>query len=212
MKVDKIRVFFNHPGYVETFAENVEAALSEFPIRDEVKLLFTAHSIPMGMASGSKYVVQLEESCRLVAEQLGHANWELVYQSRSGPPMQPWLEPDVCDRIGELHEKEQTQSIVIAPIGFISDHMEVLFDLDTEAKELCEKLGIKMVRSATVGIHPRFVQMIRELIVERMVEDPVRLALGEMGPNHDVCPVDCCSYVKPTGRPGGRPSADRPAT
>ena len=209
MKVDKIRVFFNHPGYVEPFAEKVEAALSEFPDRNEVKLLFTAHSIPMGMATGSKYEVQLKESCRLVAEQLGHTNWELVYQSRSGPPSQPWLEPDVCDRIEELNEKEDTKSIVIAPIGFISDHMEVLFDLDTEAKELCEKLGIQMARAATVGTHPRFVQMIRELIVERMEDEPVRLALGEMGPNHDVCPENCCAYV-PARRPGGRPAGGPP--
>jgi protoporphyrin/coproporphyrin ferrochelatase len=153
-----------------------------------------------------------------VAEALGRQNWTLVYQSRSGPPQQPWLEPDVGDFLRLVAGVEappipQQQNepggslsldpshptsmcdVVIVPIGFISDHMEVLFDLDTEVRQLCERLGINMVRAATVGTHPRFVRMIRELIEERMSDSPERLALGALGPNHDVCPNDCCMYV-----------------
>ncbi|MDG2468061.1 MAG: ferrochelatase [Pirellulaceae bacterium] len=204
---DKIRVFYNHPGFVEPFSEKVDSALCQFPDRAEVRILFTAHSIPLGMANGSRYQEQLREACRLVALQIGHDNWELVFQSRSGSPHHPWLEPDICDRLKELDQKESLGGVVIAPIGFISDHMEVLFDLDTEAKELCEKLNLPMIRVETVGTHPRFVAMIRELIEERLDDDPVRLALGEMGPSHDVCPENCC----PSGRPdsaGKRPETN----
>lgn len=195
--VDKLRVFFNHPGFIEPMVEAVKLHRDKIAdsARDEALLMFTAHSIPMGMAENCRYEVQLNEACRLVAEMAGHKRWELVYQSRSGPPQQPWLEPDVCDRITELHESENLNELMILPIGFISDHMEVLFDLDTEAAELCDELGIHMQRIPTVGIHPRFVQMIRELIVERLSENPERIALGELGPNHDVCPVDCCLYT-----------------
>jgi ferrochelatase len=126
-------------------------------------------------------------------------DWELVYQSRSGPPQQPWLEPDVCDRINELKEEGNTNDILIHPVGFVSDHMEVLFDLDTEAKDLCEELGINMVRSLAVGVHPKFVSMIAELVRERIAGAEKR-AIGEMPANWDVCPQDCCLY-KPQRRP-----------
>ena len=105
--------------------------------------MFTAHSIPLSMAENCRYEVQLREASRLVAEQVGHDRWELVYQSRSGPPSQPWLEPDVCDRIEALHAEGSLQDLILLPIGFISDHMEVMFDLDEEAAELCEKLGVE---------------------------------------------------------------------
>jgi ferrochelatase len=147
------------------------------------------------MAENCRYVAQLQEACRLVAEGVGHAKWELVYQSRSGSPHQPWLEPDVCDRIRQLHAEQPLADLVILPIGFISDHMEVLFDIDTEARELCEDLGIQMHRAATVGTHPKFIEMIRLLVEERLSDDPKRLALGSLGPSHDVCPVDCCLYT-----------------
>ena len=196
-EVHKIRMFFNHPGFVEPLVESVQTCLSEIPEerRDKALLMFTAHSIPMSMSDNCDYVMQLNEACRLVAEGAGHGHYELVYQSRSGPPQQPWLEPDVCDRIAELHDACQLEDLVILPIGFVSDHMEVLFDIDTEAKELCEKLGINLHRAATVGTHPRFVRMIRELIEERLVDQPERLALGELGPWHDVCPENCCLYT-----------------
>jgi ferrochelatase len=196
-QVDKLRVFFNHPGFVEPMIESVCTCLANVPEerRAATPLIFTAHSIPLAMADNCRYVTQLQETCRLVAEGVGHHNWQLVYQSRSGPPQQPWLEPDVCDRIKESHEKEKLTDIVILPIGFISDHLEVLFDIDTEARDLCHELGITMHRAATVGTHPKFIQMIRLLIEERLDPAKPRLAVGSFGPNHDVCPLDCCEYT-----------------
>jgi ferrochelatase len=192
-QVDKIRVFFNHPGFVGPLAANVRRALEAFPASDrpQVPVLFTAHSIPTSMADGCRYVAQLEESCRLVAEAAGAANWRLVWQSRSGPPTQPWLEPDICDAIRELHARGGRQ-VVVAPIGFISDHMEVLYDLDTEAAGLCQELGVTMARAATVGTAPAFVAMVRDLIAERAWSLPERVAIGRLPANHDVCPLDCC--------------------
>jgi ferrochelatase len=123
------------------------------------------------------------------------APWDLVYQSRSGPPQQPWLEPDIGDFIRRLHDSNpEVQDLIVIPIGFISDHLEVLYDLDTEAQALCKELGINMVRAATVGTHPRFIRMIRELIEERISDSPNRLSLGSLGPKEDVCPEDCCLY------------------
>jgi protoporphyrin/coproporphyrin ferrochelatase len=195
-QVDKLRVFFNHPGFVEPMVESLSACLDEVPKerRSTTPLLFTAHSIPVAMADNCKYVAQLQETCRLVAGGAGHAKWELVYQSRSGPPQQPWLEPDVCDRIKELHKRDRFTDLIMLPVGFISDHLEVLFDIDTEARQLCERLGITMHRAATVGTHPKFIEMIRLLIEERLDPSQPRLALGSLGPSHDVCPVDCCEY------------------
>jgi ferrochelatase len=193
-QIDKLRVFFNHPGFIEPLIESVKECFGQIPDerRKRTPLLFTAHSIPLAMAENCRYVVQIQEACRLVAAGAGHENWELVYQSRSGSPQQPWLEPDVCDRIRELQAQHQLTDLVILPIGFISDHMEVLFDLDTEARELCESLGITLQRAATAGTHPRFIEMIRLLVEERLDVSRKRLALGKLGPSHDICPVDCC--------------------
>jgi ferrochelatase len=197
--VEKVRKGFNHPLFIEAQADLTRRALEAFAPADRAgaKLLFTAHSIPMSMADNSRYVVQLTEASRLVAEAIGHDDWELVYQSRSGPPQQPWLEPDICDRIEEL-AAGGTRHVVIVPIGFVSDHMEVLFDLDTEAKETCERLGIHFSRAASAGTHPSFVRMVRQLIEERLHDLPERPALGNLGPSHDVCPADCCLYPRPT--------------
>jgi protoporphyrin/coproporphyrin ferrochelatase len=197
-QIDKLRVFFNHPGFIEPMIERTRAALEQLPAnrRASALLLFTAHSIPAAMAAGSRYEEQLRETGRLVAEGVGHKNWQFVYQSRSGPPQQPWLEPDIGDYLNESHQAGTLPpDVVVVPIGFISDHMEVLYDLDTETKQLCDTLGINMVRAGTVGTHPRFIQMIRELVEERLTDTPNRLALGKFGPNHDVCPDDCCLYV-----------------
>jgi ferrochelatase len=198
--VDKLRVFYNHPLFIETVAESLEGLCGP-----GAKLLFTAHSIPMSMSETSEYVTQLRQACRLVAERLGIEEWRLVYQSRSGPRQQRWLEPDVNDAIRQLHA-QGVRGIVISPIGFTSDHMEVLYDLDTEVRRLCEELGIAMARAATPGAHPKFVAMIRELLAERMGLYPPR-ALGDHGPHHDVCPHDCCpapARVRPTsGSAGG---------
>ena len=192
-QVEKLRVFYNHPGFIEPNIENVRKALNRIPAerRARTQLAFTAHSIPLSMASSCDYQTQLLETCRLVAEGVGQDNWRLVFQSRSGPPAQPWLEPDICDYLTELKEAG-TEDVVIAPIGFISDHMEVLYDIDTEARALCEKINLNMVRASTVGAHPTFVKMIRELILERINPDAPRRFLGTHGPGHDVCPVDCC--------------------
>ncbi len=201
--VELVRKGFNHPDFVKADVDLTYEALMRIPEnrRATTKILFTAHSIPQSMADHSRYQKQLTEASRLVTENLpettwNHQNWELVYQSRSGPPQQPWLEPDVCDRIEQLASADFTD-FVIVPIGFVSDHMEVMFDLDTEAKELCQKLGVGFQRAATVGTHPHFVRMIRELIEERIYARPDRPTLGDYGPSHDVCPADCCLYPRP---------------
>lgn len=213
-QVDKLRVFFNHPGFVGPMAENLIQSLASFPAdqRRSTPVLFTAHSIPVSMADACRYVAQLREASRLVAAAAGVTDSELVFQSRSGPPTQPWLEPDVCDRIRQLHAAGQDR-VVVAPIGFISDHMEVLYDLDTEAAELCRSLGMQFARVATVGAAPAFVAMIRDLIVERHEASPERPAVGILPASHDVCPLDCCPAPQrpavaggPTGRPGPSPS------
>jgi ferrochelatase len=219
-RVDKIRVFYNHPDFVATNAERVRTALdtvggtSSGP--SAAHLAFTAHSIPMSMARNCDYERQLTEACRLVAEAVGVGpdRWRLVYQSRSGRPQDPWLEPDILDHLRDL-KANGVHHVVIHPIGFLSDHMEVLFDLDEEARQLSAELGLNMVRSETVGVHPGFIAMLGELIRERIGDpsDLERRACGQFGPNHDVCPEHCCL---PPARPGmtGPPAggeARRPA-
>ncbi len=168
-QIDKIRVFYDYPEFQEVIRLETEDAIGELPeaLRAEAHILFTAHSIPLSMAQGCKYVEQLQEASASVAKALGRDSFSLVYQSRSGPPQVPWLEPDVLDALRDLKSKG-TKAVVIVPIGFVSDHLEVLYDLDTEAKQLCEELGFAMSRAATAGTHPLFVRMIRDLIVERM--------------------------------------------
>jgi len=134
--VDKLRVFYNHPGFIDATAERVRTALEGLPeiARHSSIVIYTAHSIPMSMAESSKYVQQLEESCRLVSSAVGLKGHRLVYQSRSGPPAQPWLEPDILDVLREIKQDNSASGIVIAPVGFVSDHMEVLYDLDTKRR------------------------------------------------------------------------------
>lgn len=197
--IDKIRVFYNHPGFIGAMRERVGDALAELSDdeRAGARIVFTAHSIPNAMAEGCDYEAQLREACTLVAEAYPANAWELVWQSRSGPPHVPWLEPDVCDYLETIHSEGAT-AVVVAPIGFLSDHLEVLYDLDHEAKDKADELGMTMARAGTVGTHPAFIAMIRELIEERLGPGKPKLALGERGPSHDVCPAGCC---KP-GRPG----------
>lgn len=199
-KIDLLRKFYNHPGFIEAQTDLLKkglAGLSEEG-RASNKTLFVAHSIPQVMADHCRYEEQLMEASRLVAEACGVEDWELVYQSRSGPPSQPWLEPDICDRIEELPEAGY-KAVTVVPIGFISDHMEVLFDLDTEAVEKAEEVGLEMARVKTVGIHPTFIAMIVELVKERLGQQSERRALGQYGPSYDVCPANCCRY--PRSRP-----------
>jgi ferrochelatase len=199
--VEKLRAFYNHPGFVTPNAENLRAALEQIPPerRAPARVAFTAHSIPASMASSCDYEAQLLETARLVVEDAGRESWRLVYQSRSGAPTQPWLGPDVCEHLREL-KSEGARDVVVAPIGFISDHMEVLYDLDTEARQLAEEIGLNMVRAATVGTHPAFVRMIRALVLERIDAGAPRLALGNHAPRADTCAPGCCPLV-------ARPSA-----
>ncbi|MFZ0322161.1 MAG: ferrochelatase [Candidatus Sulfotelmatobacter sp.] len=202
-EVDKIRAFFNHPGFIETAVDRVREAMREIPssARDNVQIIYTAHSIPLSMANSSDYVKQLEEVRRLVSAWIGHTNDVLVYQSRSGAPGQPWLEPDILDYLRRVKAENLASVVVLAPIGFLSDHMEVLYDLDIEARQLCDSLGITMARAKTVGVHPKFIQTIRELILERIHPHAERRALGILGPRADICATDCCPAPRRPGIP-----------
>jgi ferrochelatase len=200
--VDKLRLFYNHPDFLAANAERVCDALDGFSTgrRDSVRLVFTAHSIPVAMARNCDYQRQLGETCQLVAHFAGieRTKSDLVYQSRSGRPGDPWLEPDILDHLRSL-SREGVTNLLVHPIGFLSDHMEVLYDLDAEAQALCHQLGLTMIRSKTVGTHPRFVSMLGDLVAERL-EHRVpgqRQAFGRDGPSHDVCPDRCC--LAPTG-------------
>jgi len=183
-EIHKLRKFYNHPLFIEAQAEEVRTALGGRGAR----LIFTAHSVPVYMAETSDYVKQIQESCRLVAEQVGIADWRLVYQSRSGPPTQPWLEPDIADVV---RQTDRGTELAVVPIGFVSDHIEVIYDLDTELQAIAHERGINLMRAPTVGVHPKFVQMIRELIGERMGICQPR-AVGQYPPSHDVCRAECC--------------------
>ena len=205
--IEKVRKGFNHPDFIAAQKDCLEQALAKIPeeVRSTTKVLFCAHSIPKSMADNSRYEEQLRESARLVCKAVKHGPWELVFQSRSGPPQQPWLEPDVCDRIEQLHTEEDLKHVVVIPIGFISDHMEVLFDLDHEAADLCKEKGIHFVRAATVGTHPAFVKMIVDLLEERLEPETERPFLGTYGASHDLCPGNCCLYPQPARRPTTAP-------
>jgi protoporphyrin/coproporphyrin ferrochelatase len=215
-QVDKLRQYFNHPGYVGSFAAATAAAFASLPsellpgqgsaagIRaDGIDLVFTAHSMPAVMAdaagpAGGAYQAQLAETARLVAAQLGwRRSWRLAYSSRSGPPSQPWLGPDVNDLLAEL-AVAGSRAVVVVPIGFISDHMEVKFDLDVEAAGTAARLGLAYARAATPGTDPRFVSMITDLVVERL-DGTAPLALGSLGAGPDACPPGCCVQAVTSG-------------
>jgi len=220
LRVDKLRHFYNHPGFVQPMIDHTLAALAELPegVRAGARLAFTTHSIPNALADtsgapsdpargrpGGAYVAQHLETARLVAEAVAEATgvadrpWQLVYQSRSGSPRTPWLEPDICDHLTAV-QAEGAPAVVMVPIGFVSDHMEVVYDLDTQAREQAEKLGLPVSRARTVGADPRFAAAIRDLVLERASgargEHPARCALGALGASHDLCPVDCCPALR----------------
>ncbi|MFE0705080.1 ferrochelatase [Streptomyces sp. NPDC058872] len=211
-RVDKLRHYFNHPGFVEPMVEGVLASLAELDpaVRDGAHLAFTTHSIPDSAADssgppaehgdGGAYVRQHLDVARVIVDavhrETGIAHpWKLVYQSRSGAPHIPWLEPDICDHLEELHAAGAPAAVMV-PIGFVSDHMEVLYDLDTEATAKAAELGLPVRRSATVGADPRFAAAVRDLLLERAANErgtrAERCALGALGPSHDLCPIGCC--------------------
>jgi protoporphyrin/coproporphyrin ferrochelatase len=198
-RIDKIGRFFDRPGFIEPFAGQVEAALATLPadLREGAHLVFTAHSIPLAMAEasgpagdGGRYVAELTQAARLISERLysersgaGAHPWSLAYQSRSGPPSQLWLEPDVRDHLGEL-AKSGTAAVVVVPVGFVSDHMEVRHDLDVEAAQTAAELGLAFARAGTPGTSPRFASMVTELVREHLAHPDT--------PDTPTCPADCC--------------------
>jgi len=223
--VDKVRQYFDHPGFVEPFVEGVVAGVRELlPAAGDasaIRLIFATHSIPTTDAErsgprdrdfgdGGAYAAQHLAVSELVATEAARVlgvdrlAWELVYQSRSGPPTQPWLEPDINDRIAEL-PAEGVTAIAIVPVGFLSDHMEVLWDLDTEALETAEEIGLAAVRVPTPGSHRRFVEGLVDLVLERRDGTAVaeRPALTGLGPWFDVCRPGCCENI----RAGFKPAA-----
>jgi ferrochelatase len=232
-RIDKIRPYFNHPGFIEPFAASVEAALAELPAEAQTgaRLVFTAHSVPVGMAAasgsrskgtavtgavGGRYAAELREAARLISERVrgGSLPFDLVFQSRSGPPSVPWLEPDVNEHLvalakgtladGTLLPSGPPSGVVVVPVGFVSDHMEVVHDLDVEAAETAASVGLPFARAAAPGPTPRFAEMVRELVAERAYgAEPLALGsfgLGAFAGGADSCPADCCRYA-PT-RPG----------
>ena len=186
-RIEKLRAFYNHPLFIEANVAHVRAALEQV---SGAHLVFTAHSIPESMATNCDYAIQLAETAGLIARELNIDNWQLVYQSRSGSPMQPWLGPDVCDHLRSL-ARAGVKEVVVAPIGFVSDHMEIVYDLDFEAQNVARELGLKMVRAATAGTHPSFVKMIRELMLERIDNAPARF-VGSHGARSGLCAPGCC--------------------
>jgi ferrochelatase len=212
-RVDRLRHYFNHPGFVTACADSAVGAVQEIqePGTPLPHLVFVTHSIPTAMAAtsgpdGGAYEAQHRSVAGLVADEVGRrlgapAAWDLVYCSRSGSPETPWLEPDVNDHLGKLRTDGVT-SVVAVPIGFVSDHVEVAYDLDTEAAETARRVGLRWARAATAGTHPDFVAGIRDLLVERAAVESAppaagrpgvgRAALGELGPSHDLCPRHCC--------------------
>jgi ferrochelatase len=192
-EIHKLRLYYNHPGFIEANVAQVAAAFERVPgdARAAAALVFTAHSVPLSQATGGDYEAQLHEVAGLVAQAVGRPDWTFAYQSRSGPRQQPWLEPDIGDHLASL-AAAGVNDVVIAPTGFVSDHMEVIYDLDTEAQAKAQAVGLRMVRAATAGAHPAFVRMIRELVVERMAEGSPRPTVGGRGPSPDVCRPGCC--------------------
>jgi protoporphyrin/coproporphyrin ferrochelatase len=218
-RIDKLRHYFNHPGFIEPFADATATAIASLPAAaaSDVDLVFTAHSIPAAMAAasgpaGGAYQAQLAEASRLIAGRVQARSWRLAYQSRSGPPAQPWLGPDVSDCLGEL-ARSGSRAVVLVPVGFVSDHLEVRYDLDIEAAATAAELGLALARAATPGTDSRFTAMVTELVRERL-EGLEPRALGSLWPAADSCTGACCGGPGGTlGRAGaaGPGAASRPA-
>ena len=213
LQIDKVRQFFDHPGFVEPFVDGLRTAIAELVERGvaegAIRILFSTHSIPSSDAersgppartfdAGGAYATQHRAVAEVVVREAGtDIPWQLVYQSRSGPPTQPWLEPDVNDVIRGF-ASEGIEAVVIVPLGFVSDHMEVLWDLDTEATETAEELGMIAVRTPTPGTHPAYVRGLVDLVLERVNGTPAaeRPAKTDLGPWYDVCRPGCCENAR----------------
>jgi len=202
-EIEKLRLFYNHPGYIEPIADRIFSMLSalQSEANSPDRLIFTAHSLPLDMAKQSAYVEQYHEAARLIARnvELRAAESGLkvpqiatVYQSRSGPPHLPWLGPDVGEYVASLAETDQKSSIVVCPIGFCYENMETAYDLDVALARQCEELGIEMHRVDTIATDPKFVEMIRLLALERIDKTADRLSLGDQPPWPDACDAQCC--------------------
>ena len=191
--IDKLRSFFNHPRFIEACESRLREALQPIPAseRNTVQLIFTAHSIPKKMADKSQYVNQLNEVCSMIGQKLGMPNWKLAYQSRSGPPTVPWLEPDIGDCLSQV-KAENMDRVLVFPLGFMSDHVEVLFDLDVELRRKVESLGLQYVRASTVGNHSSIVEMIHDLVCERINTAAEPSWIGVLGPSPNQCSPECC--------------------
>lgn len=190
-RLQKLRLFYNHPGFIEPIARHLGSALASLPGSTTPRVIFTAHSIPVSMAEGCDYHGQLDEAARLIIDRIdGPPAHDLVYQSRSGPPRIPWLEPDINDHLKAV-AADGVDHAVVVPLGFTSDHMEVLFDLDTQAAQTARDLGIGFDRVATVGTDPTYVAMIVSL-VDEVVNGVTPVALGADGPWPMPCPPDHC--------------------
>jgi ferrochelatase len=194
-EISKLRLYYNHPGWVGPWAASVRSTLDRAisagsgPGRaEDVEVLFSAHSIPLALAQTSPYLEHVTETARLCAEQAGTGTWRLVWQSRSGPPSSPWLAPDVC----EVIEASTAGSVVVAPIGFVCDNMEIVHDLDVEAAAVARRRGARFFRAPTVATTGGFVRMVRQLVEERLGAGGPRAALGHDGPWPDACPVGHC--------------------
>jgi ferrochelatase len=234
-RIDKIRPYWNHPGFIEPFAAAVETALAGLPAAAApgARLVFTAHSVPVAMAAvsgsvskgtavpgavGGRYGAELREASRLISERVrgGTLPFDLAFQSRSGPPSVPWLEPDVNDHLAALAEGAlpngdplpdgRPSAVVVIPVGFVSDHMEVVHDLDVEAAQTAASLGLPFARAKAPGPTPRFAAMVAELVAERVSgTEPQALGpfgLGAFAGGAEKCPFDCCRYTsKGPGHP-----------
>ena len=213
----KLRHFFDHPAFVAANADAVRAARVTLPaeVRDGARVVFTAHSVPTAADvaggipedGGHRYSRQVVEAARLVAEELGLDTYDVVWQSRSGPPQVPWLEPDVVDHLDTLHATG-VRAVVVVPVGFVSDHVEVIWDLDTEARERADELGMAFARAATAGPDPRFADMVVELVAEHHHgAAPRRLSADVPSAGCTVnglpCAVDCCAPARRPSRPAG---------
>lgn len=212
-RVVKIPPYYRHPGFVDAFTDATARALESLPaqLRDDADVVFTAHSIPEAMCAasgpaGGAYPAQLAEVAGLVAAGVGRTAWRLAYSSRSGPPTVPWLEPDISDCLADL-AGTGSRAVVVVPIGFVSDHMEVIYDLDVEAAQTAERLGLPMVRAATPGTDPGFVSMISSLVRDFRTA-PAEHATGALGADAgSFCSQHCCGAgrSRPPGQPLGRP-------